>query len=125
MENILSRRVSTIVWVVFIGIFTAFVCAPAVSAQEESSLAPEKVAQYEAYVSKGNQLLDQGKYREAISEFNRALLLNPNSQEAKRGVIEANQEIAARSAVPDISTIEEEASVEEIKEAVQKMKMTQ
>ncbi|MEW5902401.1 MAG: tetratricopeptide repeat protein, partial [Acidobacteriota bacterium] len=39
---------------------------------------------------------------------NRALLIDPTSEEAKRGIIKANQEIAARSAVPDLEAIEKE-----------------
>jgi len=106
MENILSRRVSKTAWLIFIGCLTVVICVSPVFAQNESSLSPEEAVEYENYMAKGKQYLDQGRYREAIAEFNRALLLNPASDETKKGIVEASREIAAHSAVPDIESIE-------------------
>ena len=108
MENILPTRNSKAALWVFFGVFATIICVLPVSAHGESSLPVEKVAEYQSYISKGKQHLDEGKYREAIAEFNRALLLDPASEEAKRGVIKANQEIATRSTVPDVTSIERE-----------------
>jgi type II secretory pathway component GspD/PulD (secretin) len=97
MENILSRRAFTAGrWVIF-ALLAALICALPMSARGESSPpTEEKAAEYQNYITRGTQYLDQGKFREAISEFNRALLLEPSSEEAKKGIIKANQALAAR-----------------------------
>ncbi|RJP72078.1 MAG: tetratricopeptide repeat protein [Candidatus Abyssobacteria bacterium SURF_17] len=106
MENIVPGRMPKAAWMVCFAFLATLMCVLPVAAQEKASPPPGTAAQYESYIDKGNQYLGQGKYREAIAEFNRALLLDPTSEAAKRGVIKANQEIAARSAVPDVLTIE-------------------
>jgi type II secretory pathway component GspD/PulD (secretin) len=106
MENILPGRIPKAAQLVLLAFLATLVCVLPVGAQEQTSLPAEKAAEYQSHIDRGKQHLDQGKYREAIAEFNRALLLNPASEEAKKGIIKANQEIAARSAVPDTSSIE-------------------
>ncbi len=106
MENILPMRISkTGLWV-FLSLFIALICILPASAIGESSLPEEKVVELQGYISAGQQHLENGRYREAIAQFNRALLLDPSSEEAKEGIIKANREIAERSAVPDIASIE-------------------
>jgi type II secretory pathway component GspD/PulD (secretin) len=97
MENILSRRAFTAgQWGLF-ALLAIFICVLPVSARGEASPpAEEKAAEYQDYITRGQQHLDQGRFREAISEFNRALLLEPSSEEAKKGIIKANQGLAAR-----------------------------
>jgi len=106
MDNILSMRISKLARLAFFAVLTTTLFVLPVAAQETSSLSAEKTSEYRDYIGKGNQHLEQGRYRQAIAEFNRALLLNPDSKESKRGIIKANQAIAARSAVPDIASIE-------------------
>jgi type II secretory pathway component GspD/PulD (secretin) len=93
---------------VFFGFVAALICVLPVSALGESSLPEEKAAEYHGYISNGQQHLDNGRHREAISNFNRALLLDPSSEEAKEGIIRANREIAERSTVPDVVSIEKD-----------------
>ena len=108
MENILSRRVIAVSrWVLF-GFLATLICAMPVSARGETSSPEERASEYQEHVTLGRQHLEQRRFREAISEFNRALLLDPSSEEAKRGIIKANQEIAARSVVPDVTSIEKD-----------------
>lgn len=108
MENILSRRASRAGrWILF-GLLATVICTLPVSVPGESSLPAERAAEYQTYITRGQQHLDQGRFREAIAAFNRALLLDPSSEEAKKGIIKANQEIAARSTVPDVISIEKD-----------------
>ncbi len=106
MENILPGRIPKAAQLVLLAFLATLIFVIPVGAQEQTPLPAEKAAEYKSHIDRATQRLDQGKYREAIAEFNRALLLNPASEEAKRGIIKANQEIAARSAVPDASAIE-------------------
>lgn len=109
MENILSRRVSkTARLIVIVGCMAALLSVSPVLAQEGSSLPPEKAMEYRNYMARGEEYFDRGRYREAIAEFNRALLINPASAETKRAIIKASQEIAARSEAPDIESIKED-----------------
>lgn len=110
MGNTLPGRIAQAArLVLFAGLMIFILVLPA-PAQEDKKASPpaEETADYQGYITKGNGFLEQGKYREAIAEFNRALLINPASDEAKRGVIKANQGIAARSAVPSTAAIEAE-----------------
>ncbi len=108
MENTLPRRISKAGLWVLIGFLITLMGILPVSALAESSLPEEKAAEYQSYISIGQQHLDNGRYREAIAQFNRALLLDPSSAEAKEGIIKANREIAERSAVPDVASIEKD-----------------
>jgi len=108
MENTLPRRISKAGLWVLIGFLITLMGILPVSALAESSLPEEKAAEYQSYISIGQQHLDNGRYREAIAQFNRALLLDPSSEEAKEGIIKANREIAERSAVPDVASIEKD-----------------
>jgi type II secretory pathway component GspD/PulD (secretin) len=108
MENKLSRRVSKAAWLISIGCIIGLIIACPVLAQDEPALSPEQSAEYQSYMAKGTRHFEQGRYHDAISEFNRALLLKPDSREAKRAIIKASREIAARSDVPDIEAIEKD-----------------
>ncbi len=109
MENILSRRVSkTARVIVIIGCVLALLSVSSVLAQEGPSLSPEKSMEYRNYMARGEEYVSRGLYREAIAEFNRALLINPASAETKRAIIKASQELAARSEVPDLESIKED-----------------
>ncbi len=108
MENNLSRRIFKAGrWILF-GFLATLICALPVSARGDSSLPAEKAAEYQDHVTRGRQYLDEGQFRDAIAEFNRALLLDPSSEGAKSGIIKANQEIAARSTIPDVTSIEKD-----------------
>ena len=108
MENIVSKRVSKIARLAFLGLLAILICALPASAPGQSSLSEEKTAEYQDYIAKGQRHLEHGRFREAIAEFNRALLLDPSSDEAKKGIIKANQELAARSTAADTVSIEED-----------------
>jgi type II secretory pathway component GspD/PulD (secretin) len=116
MENTLPKRFAQTVRSVLFAFFAIFVFTLPVIAQDKPA-APEdkpappiedKTAAYQQHIANGTQYLEEGKHREAIAEFNRALLLNPASEEAKKSIILANQKIAARSATPDTASIEKD-----------------
>jgi type II secretory pathway component GspD/PulD (secretin) len=96
MENFLSRRAFAAgQWVVFLLLAVIISVCPVSVEAESSPPAGKRTAEYQGYISRGQQHLDQRRFREAISEFNRALLLEPTSEEAKKGIIKANQGLAA------------------------------
>ncbi|GAB4343696.1 MAG: hypothetical protein Kow0099_22410 [Candidatus Abyssubacteria bacterium] len=101
MENRVSGPIVRAFLCVVAVVLTVFLILPPVSAQDDP-------AQYESYLQSANMHMEQGNYREAIADFNRALLLNPDSEEAKRGIIKANQRIAARQVAPSSADIEED-----------------
>jgi type II secretory pathway component GspD/PulD (secretin)/Tfp pilus assembly protein PilF len=107
MENRVSGPIVRLFLSVLVFVLTVFLIVPSVSAQQGGP-APENAAQYQSYLDSAAKLMEQGNYREAIAEFNRALLLNPDSEEARRGIIKANQQIAARQVAPSSAEIEED-----------------
>ncbi|MBI4830840.1 MAG: hypothetical protein HY801_04650, partial [Candidatus Lindowbacteria bacterium] len=109
MENTLPGRFAQTARIVFLAFFIAFMLSPPIPAEDKPSAPAEgATAEYQLRIDRGTQYLEEGKYREAIAEFNRALLLNPASEEAKKNIILANQKIAARSATPDRASIEQD-----------------
>ncbi len=107
-KSLLGHRGRTIRLILFAAfIIAVFFIQPAAAEGETSSgLSEEKAAEYRDHLENGSRYYDQGKYREAIAEYNRALLLDPSSDEAKSGIIRANQRIAARSEKPERGAIE-------------------
>ncbi|MBI5118706.1 hypothetical protein HZA56_19735 [Candidatus Poribacteria bacterium] len=109
MENTLPRRFVQTVRSVLFAFFAIFVFTlPVIAEDKPAAPVEDKTAEYQQHIDKGTQYLEEGNYREAIAEFNRALLLNPASEEAKKNIILANQKIAARSATPDSASIEKD-----------------
>ncbi len=106
MGKILPGQVLQSARTLLFAVFLIVVSSAAVPAQEAPRLPADKAAEYNSYISLGERYLADGKYREAIAEFNRALLLNPSSDQAKQGIIKANKAIAARSAQPNASDIQ-------------------
>jgi type II secretory pathway component GspD/PulD (secretin) len=107
MGKILPGRTLRLLYLVLLAVCIIFLSSARAPAQD-ISLPADKAVEYRTYISNGEQFLEQGKYRDAIAEFNRALLLYPASDDAKRGIIKANQAIAARSATPNSADIESE-----------------
>jgi type II secretory pathway component GspD/PulD (secretin) len=108
MGKILPGRFIQSAFLLLIPVVFMIISTTQAPAQDAPSLPADKAAQYNTYISQGDRYLEQGKYREAIAEYNRALLLNPASDEAKQGIIKANQAIANRSAAPSAADIEAE-----------------
>jgi len=108
MGKILPGRLSRLILLLSFAVFLVSGSPAPAPAQEDPSLPADKAVEYRTYISSGERYLEEGRYREAIAEFNRALLLYPGSDDAKKGIIKANQAIAARSTAPDAVDIESE-----------------